>query len=261
MTQKEQENLHYKEKNIIRISNAELNKPIYRVFSKRWLIDALTKKKNTLVKPSMWDDPFENFIFKSTVQTNQGELALDTIRENYYGQCWTLTEEETDALWRIYSPNKDGFRVKTTIGKIFDAFYNLSDKWAMIAFYVGKIQYEEESNIKAYFENPDNLNGHLFDTSGNGQVETLLIKRLEFKHENELRLIFSTNKENYDVSQMTYEFPIDINFHFDEILADPRMEEDDFVQSVKDIKNLGYTNTIRKSQLYQIPNLNLQLTL
>jgi hypothetical protein len=260
---KEQENLQFKNRNIIRISEDELDKPIYRVFSKHWLIDALTKKKNALVKPRLWDDPFENFIFNSTAETDTGlQVGFDTIRENFYGQCWTFSTEESDALWRIYSPKKDGFRVKTTIRKMFDTFYDAKHQWAMIAFYIGRIQYETESEIRDYFENPDNLKYFIFDSSGNGQIETLLVKRMEFKHENELRLIFAGHSDWYDTTLNSYEFPIDINFHFDEILADPRMDDDNpttFSDSVKEIRALGYNNPIEKSKLYQIPNLKLKL--
>jgi len=263
MTTKEKENLVYKDKNIIRILPNELDMPIYRVFSKKWLIDALTKKKNALVKPSMWKDPFENFIFRSTAYTNNGvAIGFDSIRENFYGQCWTFNQEETDALWRIYSPDKDGFRVKTTIRKMFDSFYDLSHVFALVSFFVGKIKYETEANIKKYFEDPNNLKKYIFDSAGNGHAETLLIKRMEFKHENELRFVFLADKSWYDTNLDSYEFPIDINYHFEEILADPRMDEISstfFSDSMEEIKELGYTNSIEKSTLYQIPNLNLRL--
>jgi hypothetical protein len=140
----------------------------------------------------------------------------------------------------------------------------------MISFFIGRILYESEQAIKKYFENPDNLASHLFDTTGKGQIETLLIKRLEFKHENELRLILSAHSSWFDTTQKIYEFPIDINYHFEEILADPRMDDPRsktdinptyFADSVKEIRALGYTNPITKSELYKIPNMILQLNI
>jgi hypothetical protein len=263
MTDKEKENLYFKKDNIHSIEDAELDLPIYRVFSKRWLIDALTKKKNALVKPQLWDDPFENFIFRSKARTKNGTaVTFDNIRENFYGQCWTFNQDETDALWRIYSPNKDGFRVKTTIRRLFDAFYDVNHQWAMLAFHIGRISYKKEKDIKDFFENQENLMAALFDNTGKGHVATLLIKRPEFKHENELRLIFACNNSWYDTKLPSYEFPIDINRDFEEILADPRMNDISptfFADSVKEIRALGYTNAIEKSELYQIPNLNLVL--
>ena len=250
---------------MIHISPKKMDTPIYRVFSKYWLIEALTKKKNALVKPQLWDDPFENFIFKLKAKTKRGDsVSFESIRESFYGQCWTFSVKETDALWRIYSPKKDGFRVKTTIRKMFETFYDIKNPLAMTAFYVGRILYEDEVDIKTFFEDSVNLETLILDQSGNGQIETLLVKRLEFEHENELRLILAADKSWIDTTQNSYEFPIDINFHFEEILADPRMDDDDancFSNSVKEIRALGYTNPIEKSKLYQIPNLNLRLNI
>ncbi|WP_461791445.1 DUF2971 domain-containing protein [Pedobacter sp.] len=259
---KEQENLHFKSGNLIRISEADLDLPIYRVYSKRWLIEALTKKQNSLVKPAMWDDPFENFILKSDARMKDGRtVSFDTIRENYYGQCWTFSVNETDALWRIYSPGKDGFRVKTTIRKLWDSFYDPKFKWAIISFYLGRIIYEPENDIKAFFEDPSTLKSILLDNSGKGNIQTLLIKRTEFSHENELRLIFAGHHEWYDTSKKAHEYPIDINDLFEEILADPRMDDenaDAYSNAVNEIRALGYSNPIEKSKLYQIPKLDLR---
>ena len=41
-------------------------------------------------------------------------------KENLYGQCWTKTRE-SDAMWRIYSPNKNGVRIMTTPRKLLTA--------------------------------------------------------------------------------------------------------------------------------------------
>jgi hypothetical protein len=127
----------------------------------------------------------------------------------------------------------------------------------MLTFYVGRIQYHTEAEIRAYFEDPDNLAGALMDTSGGGTVGTLLIKRPEFSHENELRLIAQTHQEWYDTSQNTYSFKIDINDTFEEILADPRMDNADpptaFLNAMSEFRALGYANPIRKSTLYQVP--------
>lgn len=259
---KEQENLRFKSGNLIRINEAELDLPIYRVYSKKWLIEALTKKQNSLVKPAMWDDPFENFILSSDARMKDGrKVSFETIRDHYYGQCWTFSVEETDALWRIYSPGKDGFRVKTTIRKLWDSFYDPKFKWAMISFYLGKIIYEPEREIKAFFEDPSNLSSIVLDNSGKGNIQTLLIKRKEFSHENELRLIFAGHHDWHDTSEKVYKYTIDVNDLFEEILADPRMDQenpDAYRDAVSEIRALGYNNPIEKSKLYQLPKLDLR---
>src|SRR5208337_1102621 len=88
---------------------------IYRVFPIRWFRDMVETKTMGLARPSRWDDPFENFYLKCKVRLATGEIgSLKLIASKWYGQCWTKNRE-SDAMWRIYSPDKCGVRVSTTI--------------------------------------------------------------------------------------------------------------------------------------------------
>jgi hypothetical protein len=260
MTQEEiNENLQFKHRCVLNFDKINWDAPIYRVYPIDRLTQLFTDKRNTLVKPLMWDDPFENLVFQQTATLTNGQtVSFDSIREKFYGQCWTLNTEETDALWRIYSPNKDGVRVKTTLRKLFDSFYDPTYKWAMIAFYIGKISYETSAEIKSFFENPENLE-MIFDTSGQGSVQTLLVKRTEFKHENEVRLIYSANSETDDTTKNIYQYDFNPNNILDELLFDPRFDDGIFASKTVEFRANGFTKTIEKSKLYHVPNFNLRL--
>lgn len=261
LTQEEiDENLRFKPRCILNFDeNINWDSPIFRVYPIERLTQVFDDKKNTLVKPLMWDDPFENLVFQQTATLNDGQtVSFDSIREKFYGQCWTLNIEETDALWRIYSPNKDGVRVKTTLRKLFDNFYDPTNKWAMIAFYIGKIKYETSAEIQAFFEDPENLD-MIFDTSGEGSVQTLLVKRTEFRHEDEVRIIFSADSETYDTSSRIYQYDFDPNTMLDELLFDPRFDETLYASKTAEFIAKGFTNTIDKSKLYHVPNFTLRL--
>lgn len=252
-----EDNLIFKNKCVLNFEDINPDTPVYRVYPIDRLLELFTLRKNTLVKPALWDDPFENIIFQQNAKLKSGETVhFSTIRERFYGQCWTLNTEETDALWRIYSSNKNGIRVKTTFKKLWDSYYNHNDKWAMVSFFIGKIKYASTKEIQTYFENPDNLN-MIF--SGQGTVQTLLIKRKEFTHENEIRLIYSAlEKEN--VTGNLYQYSIDPFDLIDELLFDPRFNDvDSFTKRETEIRNFGFTKSIEMSKLYQMPNFNLQL--
>ena len=253
------ENLHFKQECVLNFDSIDWDTPIYRVYPIDRLTQLFTDRQNTLVKPKLWDDPFENLVFQQTATMTDGQTVyFDNIREKFYGQCWTLNTEETDALWRIYSPDKNGIRVKTTLGKLFDNFYDSTYKWAMISFYIGKITYKSSTEIQHFYEDPDNLN-IIFNTSGEGSVQTLLVKRLEFKHENEIRLIYSANDETDDITEPFYRYhfnPIDI---LDELLFDPRFDDALYVTKKAEFSGQGFTKTIDKSTLYHVPNFNLRL--
>jgi hypothetical protein len=98
--------------------------PIYRVLPIKRFREIIRKNKLVLVRPSLWDDPFENFFLKWPVRLPTGELgSMRQISDKWYGICWTKNRD-SDAMWRIYSPKKDGVGVSTTIRRLFSAIYN-----------------------------------------------------------------------------------------------------------------------------------------
>jgi hypothetical protein len=105
---------------LINLDNSDLDKSIYRIISIERLIEMF--ESNALIFPlvKVWDDVYENFFVKSKLRENNGEIfEIDDNLEEYYGQCWSLLKD-SDALWRIYSPNKQGIRIKTTLRKIIN---------------------------------------------------------------------------------------------------------------------------------------------
>jgi hypothetical protein len=251
----------YRDSNMIGISVNELDRPIYRIFNKDHLIDNIRNATNTLVKPRLWEDPFENFLLRSTPKNASGnKVYLTNLAESMYGQCWTFNSKETDALWRIYSKDINGLRVKTTIRKLFYPFYEQYGNEAIISCFIGKVEYWKVLQIKKYFENPQNAPTCILDNTGKGQAKTLLIKRPEFKHEREIRIILNADKSHVNIKQNIYQYHIDdINNFYEEILADPRMLDIELKDITTELRSLGYHKSIKQSKLYQIPNFQIAL--
>ncbi|HJF26762.1 MAG TPA: hypothetical protein K8V79_00645 [Acinetobacter lwoffii] len=105
--------------NYIGLTEAELDQPIYRIFSLERFFQVLDKKQLTLVKPHLWDDSFENVLLKSEFKTASNETAVFEAHDSVYGQCWTR-HAESDAMWRIYSPHKSGVKLQTTPRKLLE---------------------------------------------------------------------------------------------------------------------------------------------
>jgi hypothetical protein len=107
----------------LNLKENEPDKHIYRIISLERLLELFATERNTLVKPEKWEDTFENFILKSKVRLLSGEVIKYNIHNRIYGQCWT-SQTASDAMWRIYSPNKDGVRIRTTIRKLLKSHYD-----------------------------------------------------------------------------------------------------------------------------------------
>ncbi|SKA85773.1 Protein of unknown function [Prosthecobacter debontii] len=237
---------------------SKIDAPIYRFMPFARLREMATGKKNCLVRTKLWDDPFENFLFSATALDEHGNRIGFGMRDDLYGQCWT-DAEETDAMWRIYSHEKDGVRVRCTPRKLLSGLYKSEGKFRDISCFIGKVSYHSEDAIRASITDPKFVNAAAFDTSGVNQCKTLLLKRLAFSHESEVRLIYlSPNKRSSAEDRFFY--PLDPLLLFDEIVLDPRLEDSAVAAHRADLATLGFNCTVRQSDLYRIPNLVARLS-
>lgn len=236
-------------KNILNLEESDFNRPIYRIFSKDRFMNLIRENKNGLVKPKLWDDPFENFFLRCPVIDQNGELvSLEAISECWYGQCWTFNED-SDAMWRIYSASKDGIKVRSTVNRLFLHFYKNDEKTAHLKYFLGRVMYQKREEIEDFLKTTS-----FWALAMGGQMDkfarTLLMKRNEFSHENEVRLLFfdSDNKyNNDDVAQIS--FPVeDI---IESIELDPRLEQTEFIKLKEEIQNIGFLKPISQSELYK----------
>ena len=115
-----------------------------------------------------------------------GEQADIAFANSVFGQCWSLLKE-SDAMWRIYSPEKHGVKVKTTPRKLREALA-LRVEYPEVSAFIGRVRYESGSYLRDMVTDRVRMQNKIFDTSGKGHAETLLFKRDEFAHEEEVRL-------------------------------------------------------------------------
>jgi hypothetical protein len=230
--------------------------PIYRVFSLRWLKDMITQGRNGLLRPSKWDDPFENCFLKCKVQTDSGEVgSLKPIHDGWYGQCWTM-HRDSDAMWRIYSWNKRGVRVSTTIRKLFTAVCDLNDEFARLKYFIGRVEYQERAEIERFLRATS-----FTDVSLGGQADgfasTLCVKRLEFAHEKELRVLIQDveHKESGDVLNIPFAYGRVLN----DAALDPRLDLATFDTLKRELLDLGCSLPIKQSDLYKMDEITIRL--
>lgn len=241
--------------NVIGIDDLET--PIYRIFSLDRFSNLIASRENGLVHPSKWDDPFENFFLKNQAEMPDGTpVSLSSLSESWYGQCWTRNSD-SDAMWRIYSADKTGVRVRTTVGALFSSFYKETEKYANLKYLIGSVDYRRREDIENF------LGATTFaDLAIGGQphkfAQTLLIKRPEFSHENEIRLLFHDSEGNHGKNGIAiFSFPWDAILS--EVALDPRLSESDFQREKQNLINLGCTIPIIQSELYKFTPTKIRL--
>lgn len=232
----------------INLTCEELDAPIHRFMPIKYLVEMAKTKKNILVRPSEWDDPFENFLLKAFVRHTNGEVISFGFRNDIYGQCWTRGFE-SDAMWRIYSHDKNGVRVRTTPRRLLLSLWSSRNKFSEISCFIGKVEYRRTKEILKALKDPDFVSGLALSQTGRGQCESLLIKRPAFKHENEVRLLFfQPSNERSNEKHFVYHFdPIE---HFDQIFLDPRLEPSEAMSRTDQLLKLGFKCQIKRSNLY-----------
>lgn len=230
----------------LNLSASDLDRHIYRIISVDRLIELLNNKQNVLVTPDQWEDPFENLILKSNFVLADGTPAYFSNPEKMSaGQCWSL-HKASDAMWRIYSKDKQCVRIRTTIRKLFNSLHDSVDASEKDKCFIGKVDYLRQKQIidfgNTIFRGNEPLSVML--------AKSLLIKRMAFKHESEIRLIFLPT--NFDSDLFFYR----INSHelIEQIMTDPRLDKNDSnLLKQKIIEKTAYRGPIKRSLLYAPP--------
>lgn len=237
--------------------------PIYRVFSLEKFLTSLNSNQLFLFKAKHSEDPFEAFLLKQLIWKKDGSENYPfnpLYLENFFIQSWTFLEESY-LLWNAYAPNKDGIIVKSTIGKMADLFLKNHVNWG--EFYLGKVLYQTEEAIKKQFEDKSMVKKLMSHKGKDVLLNSLLIKRTPFMHEEEVRLLYVSN-HNYGADQKisqhgyTFESRHLFNELAEELVLDPRIDSVRADSIISLVKKIGYTGQIKKSTLYDMPNLKLR---
>jgi len=236
--------------NFLNFKNETKETHIYRIFPEHRIKEIFNQRKNALVHPEKWDDPFENLVFKSKAKIDDNRTAGFGMRDDFFGQCWTL-HRETDAMWRIYSENQTGVKVRTTIGKLFNSLYSTLNDTPDLHCWIGRVEYLTKKVLIEQIQSGFINEVPILNSNGVGLAQTLLIKREEFRHEREVRLLYSKrNKEKKRV----HKYEMNPNEVFDQLIFDPRRPDADNLHLVEFFKDNGFTGYIGSSQLYQLPD-------
>jgi hypothetical protein len=153
-----------------------------------WL---LSEKKLFLSRLDMLGDPYEGSHTIKTIEMLKAFFREHKLKDGWpdlsqwyrhvraetYVSCWHEGEHESEAMWRLYSPNKNGVAIQTTYGELVRSIESQHD------VYIGRIRYVDYS--KDWF--PD---ANIY--------RPVMHKRIAFSHEREIRMVrhFSGNGGN-----------------------------------------------------------------
>ena len=235
----------------------DLDVKVYRVFKKSHFLGLLSDMKLVLVNPSKWDDPFENFFLAGDATgKNRERISLKPLRDRWYGQCWSF-HKESDAMWRIYSHDKEGIKIQTTVRKLMRSFIGNTEERIALRFFAGKVEYLSRDKI-------ENMLKHLtfMDLAIGGQndgfAQLLCVKRPEFSHEEEMRILFYDSNGECGARELC-RFAVNPQDLIEEVVIDPRMSSSDYSKLKQKISNMGCSAPILQSELYHITPIPIRI--
>jgi hypothetical protein len=218
---------------------------IYRVMPLKRVHELFQTGKNVLVRPSLWEDPFENFILNASAVMPDGTVGNFGFRRDLYGQCWTQVAA-SDAMWRIYSPDTKAVRLRTTVERLLKSLANACGHSAGISAFISRVQYLREADLIKFGKD-------IFRNGLDAQAiaRTLLIKRNAFRHEHEVRLIYL---ESEPTIKDIFAYRVDPHVLVDQMMIDPRYPRTDAAKVISTIrKQTGFAGPIKRSLLYAAP--------
>ena len=129
----------------------DLDQPIYRFIPLARLLEALDKNelyfRNTLYWDDNWEIPTRFFNTFGLAEEEALFFKKNTMFPTY-AICFTKAYD-TDAMWRIYSKDRDSVCIETTTGQLLHELRQRSDN---ICAYFAPVKYCEISN-----ENPASI--------------------------------------------------------------------------------------------------------
>jgi hypothetical protein len=147
---------------------------LYRILPFHRLVEVFETGSLYFSSPTTWPDPYE--------ETLAGELA-----HSVFAQCWCKLGV-SDAMWRIYSPDRLSVRIKTTSDTLTQQVrHGLSGHDGRYRVRRRPIEYMLIGDIRAAIKDAQSGWGEASRVSRT--LAPFFIKRKAFKHESEYRIV------------------------------------------------------------------------
>lgn len=218
------------------------NRYLYRIMKFDHAVAAL-RGKLYFSHPSRWDDPYETHIKHSY------DHAV-------FAQCWS-TASRSDAMWRIYSPDYMSVRLRTTEQRLANAMGGHTSRRPEFQRRLQEVSYLKPASYKKEVSDIETIMADDDFASPGLAADLLCIKRLAFRHEQEVRAIFYNSMAVRDEHSRVngIEVAVDGFELIETVMFDPRVPEEicnAMRHYIKDV--LKFPGAVGKSQLYTVPS-------
>ena len=230
--------------------------PLYKIMPLKWFMVMVKKKRNTLIRPSVWPDPYETIYSNSVIATEQGDIPL--CASKWFGQCWSLCKESA-IMWQAFRKGDEPYvKIKVDANSLIKGLKEENN-----SLRIGILDYiryfeptvndfnEKLSDVISYHRWLDNFikRGALLEELY--PMYCLLTKRDVFKYEEEVRLLLFDRSSSEEQDKVSYFFdPSGVK----EVVVDPwtSLDNNKFVDIVKKLRPFlpNEATEIRQSDIF-----------
>lgn len=236
------------------ILNYPDSEKIWRYMDFTKFVNLLDTESLFFCRADSFKDKWEGTYPKEMIKKfNLNEKSIPSDDENKYSwcewqvkearshliNCWHVNDHESDAMWKLYSSNRQSIAVQSTIGRLKGCFSKTTEK-----IWIGAVEYVDYKIWKP--------NNRVFNVSEPNTLKTFFLKRKGFEHEKEIRAItnIAYNKHKQEKGILV---DIDLNELVETIIISPISEDWFFNLVEKIIKKYGYNFNLVKSELGMKP--------
>lgn len=215
---------------------------IWRYMSFTKFLNLISEESLFFCRGDKFHDPFEgkygkyNLENRDSIYQTDMSLLIDLsehARSKIYINCWHINNDESAAMWQLYSTNYSGIAIKSTIENLMSSVEDNDIQIGEVRYVDYDSEFMDEGNI--YFP--------------------FLYKRKSFDHEREIRL-FARDKTILKGQDPEFEFGcfkrIDVDKLINSIYLSPLMPdwEERTIRNI--LLRLGLNFEIKKSSLYML---------
>lgn len=214
---------------------------LYRIMPLRHVVDLFESRELYFASPELWDDPYE------TVLQHKGSGFA-------FAQCW-CTRAVSDAMWRIYSPDRTAVRIRSTRAKLLTVGARIKAT-SNATFRIDEVNYQPARVVDAGLEAIAEELKRKFSMSR--AIDALFLKRDAFDYEAEVRAIAFLQPKKEGLKQQSLRVRINPHDLVDSILFDPRADATYVRMATYFLrKSLRFEGPISRSALYRASNINI----
>lgn len=199
-------------------------KLLYKYMPLERALDMLINHTIWFANPTIWKDPFEKRFIENMYSINGSQKEFPW-KDRVYCMCATQTAT-SEAYWNAYSAGEIGVSLKFDRKTLLDELDRIANTGCRI--YIGKVQYQKTQDIKSALSGNSflNLTGKPIKSLGSEElkVRLLLLKRLAYQYENEIRFFIVKDKVAKQTGTLL-KFNVSHTQLIDSISLDPRIGE------------------------------------